>query len=168
MRIPLSALLISTLLLSACGGFRDSRVNPMNWFGNSRSEPVNNGTVNALIPQRRGGMLRREALPYQGTAVDTITELQVERAAGGAIVRVTGVARTLGSYEVFLTSDTENKPVDGVLTFTLKALVPKGAPAQGSAIAREISAAKFVTDRQLDGVRTIRVLAASNARSVRR
>jgi len=168
MRKPLSALLISTMLLSSCGAIRDSVVNPLNWFGNGRSEPVNEGAANPLIPTRSGFSLRRGPQAYQGQPVQTITELKIERAAGGAIVRVKAVARTQGSYEVFLTSDTKGQPVDGVLTYTLKAKTPSRPTAQGPAQSREINAAQFVTDRVLASVRTVRVVGATNAMTARR
>ena len=52
MRITIGALMISTLVLSSCGGWRDSRVNPTNWFGTSR-ETTNtlDENLNPLIPQ---------------------------------------------------------------------------------------------------------------------
>ena len=40
MRLTLSALLISSMALGGCAAVRDSRVNPFNWFGGSRSEAV--------------------------------------------------------------------------------------------------------------------------------
>ena len=168
MRKPLSALLISTLVLSGCGAIRDSAVNPFNWFGNARSEPVASENANPLIPSKSGFSLKRRAQKYGGQAVHTITTLKVERAAGGAIVRVNAVAQTQGSYEVFLTNDTDGEPVDGVLTYTLKALTPSRITAQGSTASREITAATFVTDKTLRDVRRVRVVGATNALVVRR
>lgn len=154
-------LLVSVLVLSGCG---NSRLNPFNWFGRSTSEAVEQST-NPLIPTRSG--FRRPEATYQGRIVDQITGLVIERAPGGALIRVTGLAATQGSYDVLIEPENEDElPVKGVLTYTLKARLP--ARPQGPATTREIVAAHFLTNQQLEGVRSIRVLGARNARSVRR
>jgi len=154
-------LLVSTLVLAGCG---NSRLNPFNWFGRSRGEVIVAST-NPLIPTRSG--FRRPKAAYNGTPVDQITALVIERTPGGAIIRVTGLAATQGSFDVLMEPINEDDvAVDGVLTYTLKARLPRRP--QGPASTREVVAAHFVTDQQLEGVRTIRVVGARNAHTVRR
>lgn len=165
MRKSLLALLVATMTLSACGAVRDSAFNPFNWFGRSRAEALPEGSTNPLIPKRGGLFSRRAPGAYAGLPVATVTELAVERAAGGAIIRVTGVAAQQGPYEVRLVKDDDVK--DGTLSYTLKAL---RTPTRmvGPPTSREVVAAKFVTDNDLAGIRTIRVKGAQNARSTSR
>ncbi|MGB7243078.1 MAG: hypothetical protein WBC93_13440 [Sulfitobacter sp.] len=172
MRISLSALLVSTLLLTACGAIRDSRVNPFNWFGGGRSAPVDSsetGEVNPLIPTSTGlfaNARKRDAI-YLGTPIDSVTGLVIERVPGGAIIRVSGVAQRQGTYSVQLTPENEEElPVDGVLTYRLEGIPISGQ--QGPVQTREITAARSVTDQQLAGVRQIRVEGARNAQVARR
>ncbi|MDQ2088451.1 hypothetical protein [Marimonas arenosa] len=158
--------LTAATLLTACGSMRDSALNPFNWFGRSRSEPVEANT-NPLIPQGGGVFRRRPPQPYAGVPVDTIAELQVERVAGGAIVRVKGIATTQGWHEVRLVEDEDDGRED-TLTYTLRALPSGLRELIGPPQSREIVAAKALTENDLVGIRTIRVKGATNARSTSR
>ncbi|MYM53773.1 hypothetical protein [Thalassovita mangrovi] len=163
MQKSLSVLLISAVVLSGCG---TSRLNPKNWFGRSQAVPVASATdANPLIP-RKNRLLKRDT-SYQGTLVGEIRDLTIERVPGGAIARVTGLADQQGPYEVRLMPLNDGAPVGGVLSYELRALsVPYNAV--GTERSRTLTAAVFVTDQDLAGVREIRVLGARNARSSRR
>ena len=92
MRKTITLLLAASLVLSACATIRDSRVNPLNWFGQSRSERVERPeSTNPLIP-RRGGLFSRDNREevYDGRPFEQVTDLTVERVPGGAILRATG------------------------------------------------------------------------------
>ncbi|MEO0939812.1 MAG: hypothetical protein AAFY38_16800 [Pseudomonadota bacterium] len=170
---PLTLLVISSLALGACG-LRDSRVNPFNWFGNSRAEPVEQTApeaVNPLIPARSNGIFataRAEAEIYRGTPVAVISALSVERVPGGAIVRATGTDRVQGLYDVRLTPENDGEAVNGVLSWRLEALRPAGARQGGAEATRRVTAAVALTDQDLRGVSTIRVSGLENARTSRR
>lgn len=171
MRITVSALLVSTLTLSACGGFRDSRVNPFNWFGRSEPAPVATTVeeTNPLIPGSTG-LFRSNRAPevYQGQPIDTVSDLVIERVPGGAIIRATGVAAVQGVYDVRLTPANEDEaPVDGVLTYRIEGLRQAGTP-QGTPATREVIVARKVTSQMLANARTIRVEADRNALQARR
>jgi len=160
------SVLVSTLALSGCG---NSRLNPFKWFGSSRSGAVQaSGPVNPLIPSKNG-FRRTRNTTYNGTPIDQITDLVIERVPGGAILRVTGLAATQGSYDVVIEPEIESElPVDGVLSYRLLARLPNLRLPQGPPTTRKVSAAHFVTDQQLEGVRTIRVIGARNAHTARR
>ncbi len=167
MRKTLALLLISTLVLGGCATIRDSRINPLNWFGGAESTQVAAGETNPLIP-RRSGFGLTVASPYRGTPVDQITGLTVERVPGGAIIRIEAVAARQGSYNVVVEPATPgDDPVDGVLDYTLLAEKLPRAPI-GTPPSRRIVAAHSVSDDQLAGVRTIRVSGARNTLTVRR
>jgi hypothetical protein len=171
MRKSLGVLLASTLVLTSCGAVRESRLNPFNWFGRAEKvETAPQEEINPLIPREREGLFRRSAreIPYAGTSVAELTELKIERVAGGAIIRVRGTAQTQGAYEVRLEPVNEEElPIDGVLTYRLLAIQPAGYR-EGTVRSREINAARFRTDQELIGVRTIRIEGASNALQSRR
>ena len=190
MRFLLSILVISSLTLASCGGLRDSRLNPANWFGKSRSQAVEQPAgasgakeVNPLIGDRsrsalvrakntttiqRSGILRRKkVVPYEGTLVDQVTDLQVERTSTGAIVQVTGLSLRQGAYDVRLLRDNEEVSEDGVLTYTLRALQPVNTR-QGPQRTRTIRAADYISSEDLARVRVIRVSGARNIRTTSR
>ncbi|MDF1728705.1 MAG: hypothetical protein P1U53_13245 [Sulfitobacter sp.] len=172
MRKTLPLLLVATLTLSACGAVRDSRINPFNWFGQSRSEPVQRvENTNPLIP-RGSSLFSRPAatdVVYPGRPFQQVTSLVIERKPGGAIIRATGLAERQGIYEVQLTPANElEEPVDGVLVYRLEGISPRRATAVGAKPTREVTAARSVTDQMLAGVRAIRVEGELNAQVVRR
>ena len=86
MRITIGALMISTLVLSSCGGWRDSRVNPTNWFGKSR-ETTNtvDENLNPLIPQEeeKTNLLGRkdDKAEDRSLPIAVIKDMRIERTA---------------------------------------------------------------------------------------
>lgn len=172
MRKTLPLILTAALVLSACATVRDSRINPFNWFGTSRSEPVETAaSTNPLIP-RSGGLFspfRPKEQGYAGRPFEQVTDLTIERVPGGAIIRATGLAARQGIYAVQLTPENElEEPVDGVLTYRLEGVRPSRPTPIGTKPTREVIAARRVTDSQLRGVRQIRVEGQLNAQVARR
>ena len=146
---------------------RDSVINPRNWFGRSKSEAVSSGPVNPLIPQRGGVFSRKPEAEFVGLPVATVSQLRVERVADGAIVHVKGVTDTQGWHDIRLIKD-ENASKKGTLTFSLRGLRSPHRELIGPTQSREVVAATSLTQNDLVGVRTIRVVGAKNARSTRR
>lgn len=168
MKKSLSVLLLSALVLTSCGGIRESRLNPFNWFGRSTSEPVAvDGEVNPLIPRRRAVSIfrRAEDETYRGSLVGEVTELLVERRPGGAVIRATGVTDRQGPFELRLVKvDAESN--ESVLTYEFRALQVPGP--SGSELSRTYTAALWLTDQDLGTIREIRVKGLRNVRSSRR
>lgn len=159
-------------VLAGCGGFRQSRVNPRNWFGRGRSRrvaPAAEGTDNPLIPERADSIFRRRREEvYLGTPVDQVTEMVIERTSDGGIVRVTGLPLRQGAYDVRLVPDnTRGEPVNGTIGFQLMAVQPDDQP-QGTARQREVRAAVFVSAAKLERTEAIRVRGARNEQVSRR
>lgn len=167
MRKQVLALLLMTMTVTACGTVRDSRFNPFNWFGGSTSTPVQtaDGEVNPLIPRRNPILTRREQR-YAGTPVENVTELNIRRVQGGAIIEVTGVMRSAGSFDVRLTKEESDRP--DTLVYTMRALQPRSTAGVGTAYSRTVTAATRLTDQDLAGIRIIQVKARQNVRSSRR
>ncbi|SNS58938.1 hypothetical protein [Antarctobacter heliothermus] len=163
-----SVLLFATLVLTSCGAVRDSRVNPLNWFGRSQSAPVvvTDAEVNPLIPRRKESVFRQEKdTSYRGTTLGEITELVIERRPGGAIIRATAVADQLEAFDLKLV-EVEEESGAGTLTYAFRGLQPRRT--QGPVASRTHTAAVWVTDNQLRDVRVIQVKGARNVRTVKR
>ncbi len=162
MRGLVTLLTISSLTLAGCSGFRDSRANPANWFGQSatapRSAPVQDAAVNPLIPEQSTSIFRRKRGPevYVGTPIYAVKDVVVEPSAGGAIVKATGYSLQQGAFDVRLWPENGGAPVDGMLTYTMRAIQRVDTP-QGPEQTRLVSAGQFVSSQTLDKVRGVRV-----------
>ena len=195
MRHNLLILLMTSLVLTSCGTVRESRFNPINWFGSSTSSANETGTVvagdgevvevNPLIGERKQSQIKnvtnrstsvadRASLlaaddeePYLGTMVDQVTSLEIQRTTTGAIVTVSGVTTRQGAYDVRLVALNNGAIVDGVLTYELRALQPIQT-AQGPERTRRIQAAAPISVQELELVRTVQVVARRNTRTSRR
>ncbi|HEY9022236.1 MAG: hypothetical protein QUV10_13265 [Paracoccaceae bacterium] len=171
MRNLTSALLVSTLILAGCGSVRESRFNPFNWFGRAQVEPVQTAEVNPLIPAGGGGIglfRGRDVELPAGPLVAQVSNLTVERIAGGALIRATSVSDTVGAFNVTLEPVNDGLPVEGVLTYELRAYTAPAGTVPMPERARSHVAAVRVSDSDLAGVRSIRVVAARNAATVAR
>ncbi len=173
MRTALTVLLLSTLTLTAC----QSRLNPFNWFGSDREvqavkDAVEAGEANPLIPnagKERKGLFGKKPEPvYAGTLLAQVKSVKVHRIPEGAMIEVVGVANLHGVHTLKLDPQNDGQLVKGVLTYNLLAVHPKGGFTGGPEQSREVTVAHVLTPEQLDGVRTIRVVAAQNARETRR
>lgn len=161
MRTLLPILLIMTMSVAGCG-----------WFGGDA--PPDDATTpieedNPLIPRTSGilGTNPRTSGVYNGTTIDKITDLTIERVPGGLLIRATGLSATLAPFNARLTpSNPDELPEDRVLTYQLQAeYVPATS---GSAASREVVVARTLTNQQLGNTRTIRVEALQNALQRRR
>ncbi|MFP5480587.1 MAG: hypothetical protein ACLGIE_13005 [Alphaproteobacteria bacterium] len=137
--------------LAGCGGFRESRLNPFNWFG--RSEP-------------RETVVVQDQAQARNPLVETVVGLVVEPIPGGAIVRARGLTPTQGYWAAELVEvETEQ---EGVLVYEFRILPPAGAADVNTPRSREVDVAVYVSDFKLGSVREIVVQGATNARSARR
>ncbi|NNE89645.1 MAG: hypothetical protein HKN27_16375 [Silicimonas sp.] len=155
MKATRAYLLILPLLLASCG-ISESRFNPFNWFGGgddtTTAEPLE--VVNVDDPR---------------PLVAEITQLVIERTPGGAIVRVTGLPPTQGWYGAALVNVSPNREaLNGVMSYSMRALPPDVPTRVSTRQSRELTAAVFLSDIQLAGVRVIQVTGAQNSRIARR
>jgi hypothetical protein len=139
------------VLLAGCGGFRDSGLNPVNWFGQSKPKET------IVLPE--------EEQDTRGL-VDTVLTLVVEPVPGGAIVRARGQTPTQGWWQAELVP----LPVDdgGSLVLEFRLLPPTAETRTSTPQSRQIDVALFLSNIKLEPVREIVVQGASNARSARR
>ena len=141
------------IFLASCGGMRDSRLNPLNWFGRDREERV--AAVDAVAVDPRG-------------LVNEVIKLKVDRMPGGAIIHAFGLPETQGHWEAELVPVNDEHPDKGTLVYEFRLLPPLGPKPAGTKRSREVVVGHFVSDQGLVGVRRIQVIAKQNSRTVRR
>jgi hypothetical protein len=138
-------------VLAGCGGFRDSWLNPFNWFG--RSEPRETIAVAAEAEDPR-------------PLVEAVLSMSVEPMPGGAIVRARGETPTQGWWAAELV------PMDiddaGVLVYEFRLEPPPRATDVNTPQSRQVDVAIFISDVRLERVSEIVVQGSTNARSARR
>ena len=151
--------IFSAVVLAGCGGGNQeqgsggSGLNPFNWF---RSGPE----VETLVPLEIEQQIERRPL------ISQIQSARAERLPGGVIVRATGIAAEQGYWQADLVP-TDSGAASGVLTLRFLAAPHPAAQPVGSPRTREITTGTFLSTQDLAGIRTVRVISASNAVSVR-
>lgn len=155
-------LLVSLALLPGCARLAESRLNPLNWFGNSRPVAITpeEAAARPLVPAGRGAAVQDLRVP-----VAAVTFMAVEPTSSGAILRATGTLPTQGWFNAELV------PVpaeDGVLAYEFRAEAPSGFAGEGAPATRTITVARVLDAADLAGVRVVRVIGAGNARESRR
>ncbi|GHG95178.1 hypothetical protein [Pseudodonghicola xiamenensis] len=166
MQKPLTALLLAGLIVAGCG-WRDSRLNPGNWFGKSHTQPVemtNAEPTNPLVPKKTQNIFAKKKAEDLSLPIMTVTKLEVEPTNTGAIIFVEGVAARQGPYDVELRDiSTPEEKADGVLSLSFRVTYPNKTTLQGNEFARTVRAAKTLTKGKLAPIRTIRVVGETNA-----
>lgn len=163
MRNLTSALLVSTLVLSGCGMFGGS--------GRSQPSPAASTEANPLIPAtaRSGLFSFRHSAPLPAAPLAAqVADLTVESVPGGSLIRATAVSDSVGAFRVSLAPLNNGRPVDGVLTYELRAAIAPAGTVPMPERARSHVAAVKLSNAKLAGVREIRVQAARNAATARR
>jgi hypothetical protein len=154
MRKTLIVLLLASVALGGCGRIRSSWVNPFNWFGGGATE----------VAQVKADQTKADHLPVvqdDRGLIERVTEVHFDRYPGGLIVRATGVSRDQGWSDAELVA----RPLDeqGVQVYEFRALAPVDATDIGPARSREITAAKSISNYNLEAIRRIVVQGESNA-----
>jgi len=168
MRKPLILLLTASLFLTACG-WRDARINPLNWFGNSRAVTVETGQKsNPLIPRRSALRSRREPVD-NSIAIAAVTELRIDRTTTGAILLVTGIANRQGAFSAELRADDSNDDEgNDTLSYTFRVTYPNAPTTVGSEFSRTITVAQSLSNFELRNIRLIRINGVAGAIESRR
>lgn len=151
MKTPIATLLISTLLVTGCA----SKINPFNWFKRSSEETLTQQVAPGQVIETR-------------RLVDQVASLQIEKTNGGAIIHAVGLPPSQGYWDAELVADNDEKPVNGVLTYKFRIEQPYEFKRASTPTSREVVVGHFVSNIKLQGVKSIRVLGARNARTSRR
>jgi len=137
--------------LAGCGGLRDSKLNPRNWF--RKSAP------------RETIVLPGEKVDTRGL-VDAVLSLSVEPMPGGAIVRARGQLPVQGYWKAELVPQPLTE--GGSLVYEFRIFPPPGKTDVNTPQSRQVDVAIFISDVKLQNVREIVVQGATNARASRR
>ncbi|WP_424970480.1 hypothetical protein [Dinoroseobacter sp. S76] len=100
-------------------------------------------------------------------SVRSVSSVRRDRLPGGIVVTAVGRPDVQGFWDAELVPLTEDGPVNGELTFEFRVAEPVLPTPPGTERSREIVAARFISDIQLQGVNRIVVNSNSNSRSVR-
>lgn len=152
MRRSILALLAASMVLTACAAVRESRLNPLNWFGGDRSEEVLTAEPGLVVDGR--------------PLVSQVISLQVDPTPEGAIIRAVGLPPVQGFWKAELVEIETEDP--SVLAYDFRVVPPVEQTAQGTQQSREIILAEEVSSARLSRVRQIVVIGQSNRRSVTR
>jgi hypothetical protein len=137
--------------LAGCGGLRQSKLNPFNWF--RKSEP-------------RETIVLPEAKEDGRILAEVVMSLAVEPIPGGAIVRARGQMPVQGywSAELVPLPLTEG----GTQVYEFRVLPPKTKTDVNAPQSRQVDVAIYISNVKLENVREIVVQGATNARASRR
>ena len=146
----LSPLLMGVLalsLLAGCGGAKIS-LNPFKWFGHRDRVVATAPAPRAVDPR---------------SLIDQVVSLRLETVPTGVLVTATGRAAQQGAWKAQLVA----LPVDqGKLVLEFRVFAPTNT-AVGTAQSRDVTAGLHIRNGDLDGISSITVQGASNAKSAR-
>lgn len=98
--------------------------------------------------------------------VAEVTSLAIEDVTGGVLVLATALPTTQGWFAPELVNDApDGMPVDGVLSYSFRAVPPRESQPQSTQRSRVLTAALFVSDARLAEVESIQVSGVLNSRS---
>jgi hypothetical protein len=137
--------------LAGCGGLRESRLNPFNWF--RKSEP----RETIVLPDARED--------GRGLA-EAVLSMSVEPIPGGAIVRARGQMPAQGYWQAELVPLPLTE--GGTLVYEFRVLPPAKKTDVNTPQSRQVDVAIYISDVKLQNVGEIVVQGATNARSSRR
>ena len=165
MRIVLALILVTTVAACSGGGGTGSAssvssLNPFNWFGGGNATPGADDRALSLAPAR-GYAQAVDTRPL----ISQITALSADKTASGVIIRATGLAPAQGYHSAGLVAVAS--PNARELVFEFRARPPQRTARIGPVRLRELVAGVHLTRAQLVGIRTVRIIAGQNSRTVR-
>ena len=151
---------LAASVLTGCSTIRDSRANPMNWFGDATTTEERD----SLIPTENAITRARKTPPYAGVPIAQLQSAALRDAIGGKILEVQAISATLGAADLRFIDVPNDNP--RLREFGLHAVMPYRAPV-GTVAARSVAAAQFLTEQDLAGLTTIIVTSANNSITLR-
>jgi hypothetical protein len=149
--------LCAILTISGCstnGGNYWETLYPSNWFGGNKDES------SSIAP--RGGY---NDVQDRRPVVGQIVKVDLERTSYGLILEATASLPNQGYYVASLVQSGEAR--SDQLVFEFRAVPPRTITTVGSPQQRELSAAVFLSDQTIRGIREIVVIGATNRLSRR-
>lgn len=139
------------LAVAGCGGLRQSKLNPFNWF--RKSEPREKVSLPAAKADDR-------------QLAEVVMTMAVEPMPGGAIVRARGQMPVQGYWNAELVPQPVTE--DGTLIYEFRVAPPATMTDANTPQSRQVDVAIYISNVKLENVREIVVQGATNARASRR
>ncbi len=141
----------TVLALAGCGSSGVS-LNPATWFAADDSvEMVDTAAFETQVDPR--------------PMVPIVTALTIDRLPGGVIVRATALPAEQGWFDSQLVAEASSDA--SVRLYSFRGNPPEDATRVSTQQSRELTAATYLSDIELQGIRTIQVVGATNSRAVR-
>ncbi len=137
--------------LAGCGGLRQSKLNPFNWF--RKSEP-------------RETIVLPDAKEDGRILAEVVIDLAVEPMPGGAIVRARGQMPVQGYWNAELVPQPLTE--GGTLVYEFRVSPPATKTDVNAPQSRQVDVAIYISNVKLENVTEIVVQGATNARTSRR
>lgn len=150
-----AALVGSLVLVAGCAA-------PRWWpFGGSASRRDTERAAQRGAGRPAGSVAGPPELADGTLLLPAVRMAEADRSRQGVILRVEGIAATQGFHSPELR--TIGRGPDGVETVELRAVPPLGQQAVGPERSRLLLVGRFYSNRELDGIRSFRVVAAGNS-----
>ncbi|QDC10122.1 hypothetical protein FHY55_13070 [Oceanicola sp. D3] len=154
---PLLATMVLATALTGCSRLAESRINPFNWFGGSRSEARSAQSVETVT------VVDRRQLVTQ------VTELRIERTPNGAIITAVGLPPSQGYWDAALVPvSRDGLPQNGVMAYDFRIEEPLEFQIEGTQRSREVTVALHLSNLELSRISRIVVRGQANQRSAGR
>ncbi|MBY6047635.1 hypothetical protein [Vannielia litorea] len=154
---PLLATMVLVTALTGCSRLAESRINPFNWFGGSRSEARTAPAVETVTVRDSRQL------------VGQVTRLSVERTPGGAIITAVGLPPSQGYWDAELVPATpDGLPRNGVMVYDFRIERPLEFQIEGPPRSREVTVGIHLSNIELASISRIIVRGQVNQRSASR
>ena len=144
--------LVPLLLVCVIAACSNSRSNPFS--GESREE------------RNRMQVLEERASAEDRELVAHVSAARADSNPDGVILIATGLPETQGYWNAQLVPLNDEFPVEGVLSYEFVVAKPEDSNSVGTPESREIVVGRKIGNRKLRGVSGIRIVSASNVRSL--
>ena len=131
--------------------------------GNSMTNPFSADTDEE---QNRMQVLERQIAAEGRELVAHVSAVRADINPDGVILIATGLPESQGYWDARLVSLNDEVPEDGMLSYEFVVSEPAESIGIGSPESREIVVGRYISNRKLKGVSRIRVVSASNVRSL--
>lgn len=111
-------------------------------------------------------VLEQQVAADERELVAHVSSIRADINPNGIILIATGLPESQGYWDAQLVSLNDEVPVNGVLSYEFVAAKPLESIGVGSPESREIVVGRSIGNRKLGGVTSIRVVSASNVRSL--
>ena len=131
--------------------------------GNARTNPF---AADSDEDRNRMQVLEQQVAADDRELVAHVSAVRADINPNGVILVATGLPESQGYWDAQLVSLNDELPVNGVLSYEFVAVKPAEPTDAGSPESREVVVGRTISNRKLRGVSGIRVVSASNARSI--